>query len=93
MFIVNPMENGEFFLSDTNEGFEVSKELTEEVYSELESNRKLGKIYRLKNINGTTFGEIFEEYVLEVIEEKEELNMEEIALDHEFRISKLELGV
>lgn len=67
MFIVNPMENGEFFLSDTNEGFEVSKELTEEVYSELESNRKLGKVYRLKNINGATFEEIFEEYIPEIV--------------------------
>lgn len=91
MFIVNPMENGEFFLSDTNEGFEVSKELTEEVYSELESNRKLGKVYRLKNINGTTFGEIFEEYIPEI--EKEELGIEDYILDMEFRISKLELGV
>ena len=62
MFIVNPMENGEFFLSDTNEGFEVSKELTEEVYNQLETNRSQGKVYKLKNINGTTFEEIFEEY-------------------------------
>ncbi|MBS5306486.1 hypothetical protein [Clostridium sp.] len=92
MFIVNPMENGEFFLSDTNEGFEVSKELTEEVYNELESNKKVGKIYKLKNINGTTFEEIFEEHIPE-IEIKEEIGLEEIALDHEFRISKLELGV
>lgn len=92
MFIVNPMENGEFFLSDTNEGFEVSKELTEEVYNELEANKKVGKIYKLKNINGTTFEEMFEEYIPE-IEIKEEIGLEEIALDHEFRISKLELGV
>ena len=92
MFIVNPMENGEFFLSDTNEGFEVSKELTEEVYNELESNKKVGKTYKLKNINGTTFEEIFEEHIPE-IEIKEEIGLEEIALDHEFRISKLELGV
>lgn len=92
MFIVNPMENGEYFLSDTNEGFEVSKELTEEVYNELESNKKVGKIYKLKNINGTTFEEIFEEHIPE-IEIKEEIGLEEIALDHEFRISKLELGV
>lgn len=92
MFIVNPMENGEFFLSDTNEGFEVSKELTEEVYNELESNKKVGKIYKLKNINGTTFEEMFEEYKPE-IKIEEEIGLEEIALDHEFRISKLELGV
>lgn len=92
MFIVNPMENGEFFLSETKEGYEVSKELTEEVYNQLETNRSQGKVYKLKNINGTTFEEIFEEYIPE-IEIKEEIELEEIALDHEFRISKLELGV
>lgn len=91
MFIVNPMENGEFFLSDTNEGFEVSKELTEEVYNELEANKKVGKIYKLKNINGTTFEEMFEEYIPEI--ETEELGIEDYMLDIEFRISKLELGV
>ena len=91
MFIVNPMENGEFFISDTNEGFEVSKELTEEVYNELEANKKVGKIYKLKNINGTTFEEMFEEYIPEI--ETEELGIEDYMLDIEFRISKLELGV
>lgn len=92
MFIVNPMENGEFFLSETKEGYEVSKELTEEVYTKLQAYRNQGKVYKLKNINGTTFEEIFEEYIPE-IEIKEEIGLEEIALDHEFRISKLELGV
>lgn len=91
MFIVNPMENGEFFLSDTKEGFEVSKELTEEVYNELEANRNQGKVYKLKNINGTTFEEMFEEYIPEI--ETEELGIEDYMLDIEFRISKLELGV
>lgn len=91
MFIVNPMENGEFFLSDTKEGFEVSKELTEEVYNELEANRNQGKVYKLKNINGTTFEEMFEEYIPEI--ETEELGIEDYMLDIEFRISKLELRV
>lgn len=92
MFIVNPMENGEFFLSDTNEGFEVSKELTEEVYNQLETNRSQGKVYKLKNINCTTFEEIFEEYKPE-IKIEEEIGSEEIVLDLEYRMSKFELGV
>ena len=92
MFIVNPMENGEFFLSDTNEGFEVSKELTEEVYTKLQAYRNQGKVYKLKNINGTTFEEIFEEYKPE-IKIEEEIGLEEIVLDLEYRMSKFELGV
>lgn len=92
MFIVNPMENGEFFLSDTNEGFEVSKELTEEVYNQLEANKKLGKVYKLKDINGATFEEIFEEYT-EKIEVEKELGIDEFRLEVDYRLSKLELGV
>lgn len=93
MFIVNPMTNGEFFLSKTNEGFEVSKEITEEVYNKLEANRKLGKMYKIKTFEGKTFEEIFLEYVPDVIEQENKLSVEDYLLDHEYRISKMELGV
>ena len=92
MFIVNPNQEGEFFLSEVREGFEVFKEITEEDYNTLELNRSIGKMYKIKNIEGKTFEEIFQEIDTnkELIKEK---GIEEYILELEYRISKIELGV
>lgn len=56
--------------------------------------QKEGKQFKLKDIpTGTGLFDYIEEYIPEVVEEVPEPGSEEIALDHEYRISKLELGV
>lgn len=53
-----------------------------------------GKQFRLKEIiDGNGLFDHIEEYTPSVIEVIPEPGLQEIALDHEYRISKLELGV
>ncbi|WP_308780047.1 hypothetical protein [uncultured Clostridium sp.] len=90
------VENGDFsFIS--NEIHEIRStdiEITKEDYKSFFKLQTQGKSFRLKEmITGKNLSDYVEEYVPEIISEVLEPGIEEMALEHEHRISKLELGV
>lgn len=67
--------------------------ITNEDYNNLIDLRSKGKQFRLKETpTGEELFDYVEEYTPEIIEVPDP-GLEEIALDHEYRISKIELGV
>lgn len=73
---------------------ETDIEITNEEYNEFFHLQSQGKQFKLKEIpTGIRLFDYIEEYIPEVDEVTPEPGLEEIALDHEYRISKLELGV
>lgn len=67
------------------------KESDYKLFFELQSQ---GKQFRVKeNPTGTGLFDYIEEYTPEVIEKVQEPGLEEMLLDHEYRLSKVELGV
>lgn len=89
--------------NDNNFGFlvegihnikEMDIEIIEEDYKKFFELQNQGKQFRLKaEPTGRELFDYVEEYVPEVIVEAVEPGIEEMTLDHEYRISKLELGV
>ena len=49
--------------SDANEILETDVEITDENYNKFFELQSAGKQFKVKNINGVTFEEIFEEYI------------------------------
>lgn len=73
---------------------ETDVQITEADYNKFFELQNKGKQFRLKETpTGTDLFDYIEEYVPEVVEVVPEVGLEEIALYHEYRISKLELGV
>lgn len=60
MYIVNPTQE-ELFLCNSNEGYEVSIELSNENYERLIKGLEEGKKYKIKDINASEFNKLFEE--------------------------------
>lgn len=83
-----------FVLDGIHEILDTDIEITNEDYNRFFELQSQGKQFRLKETpTGTELFDYVEEYIPEVIVEPVEPGIEEIALDHEYRISKLELGV
>lgn len=83
-----------FVLEGINQIQEKDIEITNEEYNQLFELQSQGKQFRLKaSSTGQGLFDYVEEYIPEVIIEEIEPGIEEIALDHEYRISKIELGV
>lgn len=69
-------------------------EITNEDYNKFFELQSQGKQFRAKETpKGDTLFDYIEEYIPEIIQEVQEPGIEEMILDHEYRISKFELGV
>lgn len=98
------MEN-KFFLRKENNSFafivegihdikESDISITNEDYNEFFELQSQGKQFRAKETpKGDKLFDYIEEYIPEIIQEVQEPGIEEMILDHEYRISKFELGV
>lgn len=83
-----------FVVEGINEIKDTDITITNEDYNNLIDLRNKGKRFILKEVpTGNKLFDYIEEYIPERIEVTPEQGLEEIALDHEYRISKLELGV
>lgn len=61
-------QNGDYFGFKCNEIHEITESdvlISDEIYQQFFDLQSSGKSFRVKNINGTTFEDMFEEYVLE----------------------------
>lgn len=68
--------------------------ITNEDYNMFFDLQAKGKQFRLKEVQtGEELFDYVEEYTPEIVEEVQEPGIEEMILDHEYRISKFELGV
>jgi hypothetical protein len=82
-------QNGDDFGFKCNEIHEITESdilISDEIYQRFFDEQCGGRLLRVKDINGTTFEEIFEEYVLEYEETKEDklirLNNRLTEIDH-----------
>ncbi len=82
-------QNGDDFGFKCNEIHEITESdvlISDEIYQQFFDTQSNGKLLRVKDINGATFEEIFEEYVLEYEETKEDklirLNNRLTEIDH-----------
>lgn len=94
-YYFRPLENKNytFAVEGIHEIKETDIPISIEDYEMWKNTNGIAKLYRLKETStGNTLFDYIEEYIPEVVEAVEP-GIEEIALDHEYRISKLELGV
>lgn len=83
-----------FVIEGIHEITELDKLITNEDYDRFFKLQSQGKQFRLKeNATGNTLFDYIEEYVPKVVEGILEPGLEEMVLDHEYRLSKFELGV
>lgn len=83
-----------FVIEGIHEITELDKLITNEDYDRFFKLQSQGKQFRLKeNATGNTLFDYIEEYVPKVVEGILEAGLEEMVLDHEYRLSKFELGV
>lgn len=92
-----------FRIEDNNFGFvleglheikDTDITITNEDYNEFFELQAKGKQFRLKETAmGEELFDYVEEYIQEIVEEVQEPGLEEMVLDHEYRLSKFELGV
>lgn len=90
------IENNNFVyvIEGIHEIKETDIEITNEEYNMFFELQSKGKQFRLKEMpKGNKLFDYIEEYIPEVVEEIKEQGIEELVLDHEYRLSKLELGV
>jgi hypothetical protein len=84
----------EFLLEGLHEIKETDISITNEDYDMFFDLQAKGKQFRLKEVQtGKELFDYVEEYTPEIVEEVQEPGLEEMVLDHEYRLSKFELGV
>lgn len=83
-----------FVLEGLHKIKETDISITNEDYNMFFDLQAKGKQFRLKEVQtGEELFDYVEEYTPESVEEVQEPGIEEMILDHEYRISKFELGV
>lgn len=92
--ILNKEENQFTFKDETDSILDTDIEISEEDYLKYLNLNSQAKQFKLKQTpTGTGLFDYVEEYTPSAIEVIPEPGLQEMALDHEYRISKLELGV
>lgn len=94
LVILSKEENQFGFKDETDEVLDSDIEINEEDYLKCLDLNSKAKQFRLKeNPTGNSLFDYIEEYTPEIVEEVQEPGLEEMVLDHEYRLSKFELGV
>ena len=92
--ILNKEENQFGFKDETDKILDEDIQITNGDYELFFEKKSTGKQFRLKEIStGNGLFDYIEEYTPSGTEVILEPGLQEMALDHEYRISKLELGV
>jgi len=82
MEYVKLLENGEFLLTTSKDLYEDTIEINEEITAKYFESIKMGKAFSIKDINGETFEDIFEEIVPLPIQEVPSLESRILALEN-----------
>lgn len=85
LHIINPSEFG-FKDNDIHKILDSDIQISNEVYNKFFKEQSEGKQFKIKNKNGTTFEDIFEEIIPEFIKENPENTVEE-------RLSAIEVAL
>ncbi|MDU8964613.1 hypothetical protein [Clostridium tertium] len=87
-------ENQFGFKDETDKILDEDIQITNEDYALFFEKKSTGKQFRLKEIStGNGLFDYIEEYIPDIKEVTKEPGIEEMLLDHEYRLSKVELGV
>lgn len=82
MAYVKLLENGEFLLVNYKDLYEDMVEISQEINAKYFESIKMGKAFSIKDINGETFEDIFEEIVQLPIQEIPSLESRILALEN-----------